>query len=82
MDRLIGGIQMLAEGDGLAAWHVMVGEVRRTLDDPLRGLPVLGLFVLVIVLLWVNYRVVRWLMSPAKDGTHLGVQSGPGARLK
>lgn len=58
----------LALMDGQKAWAEVAGELRRTLDDPLRGLPLVGLIVLVIVIVWANIRVARWLISDSNPG--------------
>lgn len=58
----------LAVVDGHKAWAEVAGEIRRTLDDPLRGLPVVGLILLVLVIVWANIRVARWLLSDNHAG--------------
>ena len=66
----------MAVVDGQKAWAQVCGEIRRTLDDPLRGLPVLGLFVLALLVIWANVRVARWLMASAAGGGR-GVSDRP-----
>jgi hypothetical protein len=61
-------MQAPATIDGHAAWAEVVGGIRRTLEDPLRGLPVLGMFLLVIAIVWANLRVARWLAGPDGSG--------------
>ncbi|HHN78022.1 MAG TPA: hypothetical protein ENK11_05025, partial [Phycisphaerales bacterium] len=51
--------------DGQKAWEQVCGEIRRTLDDPLRGLPLVAGFVVVMLVIWANVRVARWLVGPA-----------------
>lgn len=63
MQRLLGSGRILAVTDGQQAWEQVCREIRHTLDDPLRGLPVLALFVLVLLVLWANVRVARWLVD-------------------
>lgn len=58
--------RFLAVVDGLAAWQEMAREIERTLDDPLRGLPVLAGFAGFFLLVWLNVRLARWLLTRTK----------------
>lgn len=67
------GICLAAIIDGQKAWEQVCGEIRRTMDDPLRGLPVVGLLVLVLLVIWANVRLARWLVAStagAVSGSH------------
>ncbi len=62
------GVSLTTLIDGQKAWEQVCGELRRTLDDPLRGLPVLAGFAVVLLVIWANVRVARWIIAPAKHG--------------
>ncbi|MBZ0171014.1 MAG: hypothetical protein K8E66_01405 [Phycisphaerales bacterium] len=64
MHMLFGSGRFLAVVNGQEAWEEVCREIRHTLDDPLRGLPVLTLFVLVVLVVWANVRIARWLFKP------------------
>lgn len=49
--------------DGLAAWRAVVGEFRRTLDDPLAGLPLVLVAGGIALAVWVNYRVAKAVLA-------------------
>ena len=49
--------------DGVAAWRAVVGEFRRTLDDPMNGWPILAAIVGMLLFVWINLRVARLLLA-------------------
>tara|TARA_E500000318_G_scaffold104459_1_gene110492 strand:- start:798 stop:1037 length:240 start_codon:yes stop_codon:yes gene_type:complete len=52
-----------SSSDGLAAWQAVVGEFRKTLDDPLAGWPVIACFAGGLAFLWLNIRVARLMLK-------------------
>ncbi|USN99209.1 MAG: hypothetical protein H6810_00580 [Phycisphaeraceae bacterium] len=75
------GFTTLAVIDGQKAWEQVCAEISRTLDDPLRGLPLVAGVVLIIVVLWANFRVARWLTS-TKDAAPEGRPAQSAAHRK
>lgn len=49
--------------DGREAWGEVVRGIRRTFDDPAMGAPALGVAALVLLVIWANLRVARWLLA-------------------
>jgi hypothetical protein len=49
--------------DGREAWGEVVRGIRRTFDDPALGAPALAVAALVLLVIWVNLRIARWLLT-------------------
>ena len=49
--------------DGLAAWQAVVGEFRRTVEDPLAGWPVIACIAGGLLVVWANLRIARALLG-------------------
>jgi len=53
----------LAVTDGRVAWQSVVNSFRQTLDDPFRGLPLVAAVAGFFLILWLNFRAVRWALK-------------------
>lgn len=64
---------MVTSTDGLAAWRAVVGEFRRTLDDPFRGWPVIVAIAIGLGMIWLNIRIARLIQEGfGTGGRHPG----------
>jgi hypothetical protein len=61
-------ITTLASADGLEGWQAVVGEFRRTLDDPFRGLPLLAAVAGFFLIVWLNIRLARVVLRQMHQG--------------
>jgi len=57
----------LAAAEGLEGWRQVVGEVKRTLDDPLRGLPLVAAVGAFLLIIWLNLRFARMVLARLKE---------------
>ena len=58
--------------NGLDAWQSVVGEFRRTVEDPLAGWPVIAVAAGLLAVLWLNIRVARILLRTLEGHAHPG----------
>tara|TARA_Y100001933_G_scaffold70615_1_gene71968 strand:+ start:605 stop:850 length:246 start_codon:yes stop_codon:yes gene_type:complete len=72
MPALFGPMLATSSPDGLAAWRAVVGEFRRTVEDPLAGWPVIVGIAIGIAVIWVNIRVARALLASLDAHAHHG----------
>lgn len=63
-------IQMLSQiTDGQAAWDSFIAGVERTFEANAASAPALALVVVVAIVLWLDYRLARWIVRiPRKSG--------------
>lgn len=72
MPALVRSMLATSSPDGLAAWHAVVGEFRRTVDDPLAGWPWIVGIAALVAFVWINLRIARALLASFEAYTNHG----------
>lgn len=80
MPRLCFAVWSPAFVDGREAWGEVVRGIRRTFDDPAMGAPAMGIAALVLLLIWANLRLARWLLTDHARKTAPPPPPTPGPR--
>ena len=64
--------------DGQAAWDQFISGVQQTFEKNASGVPILVAVVVVVLVLWLNLRLARWIVGAGakKSGSRDGADKG------